>query len=230
MKNHMPLHLYEEILLLALHDEKGTVHLGALFEQAAGGALLTELLLSGRLTVNGEKSKARVIVKDESPMGDPLLDECLERIAGDKKQRRPLEWVQKFITIKRLRHRVGARLVEKGILMQKQDKVLLFFPRTRYPESDSRPENEILQRIRQAVIGTSLKIEPRTIVLIALARHTGLLHRAVEKKKLKEHKKHIEKLIAGEIAGTVTLEAVKAMQAAVMVAAIMPAITSSASH
>ena len=228
MKKPMPLHLYEEILLLALHDEKGTVHFGSSFAQAAGGAILAELLLAERLAVKGEKSKARIVVRDASPTGAPLLDECLERIAADKKERKPVDWVQKFAGIKQLKHRVAARIVETGVLKEKQDKVLLLFKRTVYPEADSGPEREIVRRIRQAIVGSSTNVEPRTVVLIALAKHTELLHHAVEKRKLKERKKRIEKLIAGEIAGTATKEVMEALQAAVMVAVIVPVIVTTA--
>jgi hypothetical protein len=203
------------------------VHFGAAFDQAAGGAILAELLLDGRLGVEGEKRKARVFVKSTEPLGEPLLDECLERIASDEKQRKPVEWVQKFAGIKRLKHRVAARLVARGILEEEQDKVLLIFNRTVYPEADAGPEREIVQRIRHAVVGSSTNVDPRTVVLIALAKHTDLLRRAVDKAKLKERKQRVEKLIAGEVAGAATKEAIEAMRAAVMVAVFVPVIVSS---
>jgi Golgi phosphoprotein 3 len=228
MKKHEALHLHEEILLLALNDEKGTVHFGASFDQAAGGAILAELLLTGRLAVEGEKGKARVVVKNTVPLEEPLLDECLARVAADEKKRKPVQWVQKFAGIKHLKHRVAARLVETGVLKEEKDKVLLLFNRTVYPEADAGPEREVIQRIRHAIVGSSTQVEARTVVLIALAKHTDLLRRAVEKSKLKERKKRVEKLVNGEIAGAATKDAVAAMQAAVMVAVFVPVIATTA--
>jgi hypothetical protein len=228
MKKQRPLHLYEEILLLALHDEKGTVHFGASFDQAAGGAILAELLLSGRIAVEGKKSKAKILLKDRSGTGEQLLDECLAQIADRKKPMKPAECVMKFATVKRLRHRIADRMVEMGILGQEQDKVLLLFNRTIYPEVDGSPEREITNRIHQAIVGSTMDISARTVVLIALAKHTGLLQHAVEKRKLKENKRQVEKIIAGEVAGVATGEAMEAVQAAVMVAVMVPMIATSA--
>ena len=45
------LHLYEEIMLLALRDEEGTVASGTMYNYAVGGALLAELLLEQRLRI-----------------------------------------------------------------------------------------------------------------------------------------------------------------------------------
>jgi len=230
MREGKRLFLHEEVLLLALNDEKGTVHFGALFDKAAAGALLAELLLAGRLCVEGEKAKARIHVKNSTPIGDPLLDECLERVVRDEKRRRPAEWIHRFATVKRLKHRIAEPLVDAGVLKEEEDRVLLVFPRTVYPEGDPRPEEEITGRMRRAVIGSATQVDPRTVVLIALAKHTDLLRRAVEKSLLKEHKKHIEKLIKGEVAGQATKEAVDAMHAALMVAVFVPVITSSSTR
>ena len=104
------------------------------------------------------------------------------------------------------------------------------FNRTLYPEHDSRPERELKQRIYQAVVGGG-DVEPRTAVLIALAKATGLLKRAVEKDVRKRHKDRIKKIAEGEAVGKAAKEAVDAMQAAVMVAVILPAVAAStASH
>jgi hypothetical protein len=224
MRKHDRLYLHEELLLLALHDEKGTIHFGATFDRAAGGAILAELLLAGRLGVEGEKGKARIVVKDSAPLGEPLLDECLEKIAGDEKRRKPAEWVRKFALIKKLKKRIAARLVADGVLREAEDRVLLVFNRTVFPELDSRPEQEIARRIRSVVIGSRTQVEPRTVVLIALAKHTGLLHHAVEKSTLKEHKATINQLIKGDVASQATKEAVEAMQAALMVVIGVPVV------
>ena len=63
------------------------------------------------------------------------------------------------------------------------------------------------------------------MVLIALAKRTGLLQHAVEKKTLELHKQRIKKLIDGNVAAEATKEAVEAMQAALMVAVFVPVVT-----
>ena len=228
MRKNRQLYLQEEILLLALHDEKGTLHFGASFDHAAAGAILAELLLAGRVRVEGEKGKARILLNGSEPLGDPLLDECLQRIAEEKKNKKPMEWITRFAHVKKLKKRVAARLVEEGILKEEEDKVLFVFNRTIYPEADSRPEHETIDRVRRAVVGSAPEVDPRTVVLIALSKHTGLLSRAVEKDVLKSHKKRVEALVKGDLAGKATKEAMDAMRAAVMVAVFVPTVTSTA--
>jgi hypothetical protein len=222
------LHLYEEILLLALHDEKGTVHFGASFAQAAGGAILAELLLDGYLEVVAEGKTSRIRVRDAAPPDDPLLAACFDRVAQEDRARSASRWVQRFATTKQLKERVAARLVERRILRREEAKVLLVFSRTVYPERDARPEREVVARLRRAVNGSG-PVTPRTVVLLALAHHTGLLKRAVEPRRLKERKAFIEKTIRGEVAGRATREAVQATQAAVMAAVVVPTVVTSAS-
>lgn len=221
------LHLQEEILLLSLNDEKGTVHFGASYDHAAAGALLAELLLTGRVGVEGEKGKARIVIRSSEPVGEPLLDECLRMIKETKKPKKPTEWVAKFAHIKRLKARVAENLVKEGVLKEEQDRFMLVFSRTVFPEADARPEQEIVRRIRRAVVGSGGSIDPRTAVLIALSKHTGLLSRAVDKEILKANKKRVQALVKGELVGDATKEALEAMRAAVMVAVFVPTVITS---
>ena len=73
----VPLYLHEEIMLLALRDEKGTVEFGTNYVHAICGAILAELLMAGRISVAEGKKKLVNPVSDE-PLGDPVLDECLQ--------------------------------------------------------------------------------------------------------------------------------------------------------
>ena len=63
-----PLYLHEEIMLLALRDEEGTVEFGSMYGYALGGAILAELLLAGRISVEEGKRKLVNLVSDE-PIG-----------------------------------------------------------------------------------------------------------------------------------------------------------------
>ena len=68
------------------------------------------------------------------------------------------------------------------------------------------------------------EIDIRTIVLISLAHNTNLLKVVFDKKKLKERKDRIEKIISGDMAGAAAKEAIEAMQAAIIVAVIVPTV------
>ena len=55
------LHLYEEIMLLALRDEDGTVASGAMYSYAVGGAILAELLLKQRLCIEEPRKRKKLV-------------------------------------------------------------------------------------------------------------------------------------------------------------------------
>jgi len=219
------LHLYEEILLLALRDEEGTVAWGAMDHFAVGGAILAELLLEKRVCIEEPRRNRKLVtLSSPAPTGDDLLDESLERIVGAKRRNRPQTWVSQFANIKQLRHRVAAQLCRRGILKVEEEKILLLFTRRVYPEFNPEPERRLIERLRHAIFTDAERVDPRTIVLMSLASSTGILPVIFDKKDLKARKKRIEQIVNGEVAGKAAKDAIAAMQAAIMVACITPTI------
>ena len=227
------LYLHEEIMLLALRDKEGTVFSGTMYNFAIGGAVLAELLVEKRIDVEAVKKKKLARVLSPAPLGDPLIDECLSKIAGAKKRAGLQDWVSKFAQMKNLKHRVAEQLARRWILRIDEDKVLGIFSRKIYPEIDPKPEREVIERLRQAIFGGSAEIDPRTVVLLSLAVSADLLKLVFDKKQLKSRKARIQQVVNGELTGKATKEAIEAMQAAVMVACFIPAmvvVSSAAGH
>ena len=229
-KQTRPLHLYEDVMLLALRNDKGTIAGGVMYQQAVGGALLAELILDGRVRAVTEGRKTYAVVERSGSSGDPILDECLQKVITSTKQRTLLHWVQKFAAIKQLKHRVAAGLVDRGILRAEEGRVLLIFSRRLYPELDSAAERAIVGRLSDVIFSDTASVDPRTTVLIALAQHSGLLKANLDRKRLRARRQRIESIAKGDAVGKATREAIEAVQAAVMVAAIMPAIIASGSN
>ena len=225
------LFLYEEILLLALRDEEGTIVSGTMYQYAIGAAILAELLLNKRIEVEQSGKRKLVNLISATPLGDPLLDECLEKIIHAKRRAVLQTWVSRFASIKNLKHRSARQLCRRGILRADEDKVLLIFTRKIYPEVNPGPERELIERLRYVVLTDANDIDPRIIVLLSLASSTGLLKMAFNKKELKDRKVRIKQIVNGEITGKAATEAIQAMQAAVMVACIVPTMmTATMSH
>ena len=220
MNRRNDLTLYEEILLLALDDKKGTTDLGGMYTRAMGGAVLAELVMRQAIAVGDDKQKKVNLVSGQ-PLGDSILDECLQQIAEQKKDKSARAWVMKFSNLKDFKNRTARQLVTKGILKESEDKVLGLFKRTIFPESDHGPERELVERLRKAIFTYSSEVEARTVVIVALAQATGLLNKIFDKKKLKERKKRLEKLTSGSVAGQATKEAVEAVQAAILVSTVV---------
>jgi hypothetical protein len=221
------LFLHEEITLLALRDRKGTIAYGTNYSYAVGGAALAELLLRKRAVVDQEKKKKFLRLVDPKPLGDPVLDECLGKLKDAKKRAQLKTWVTRFAKVKNLKHRVAKQLCRRGILRADEDKVMLLFTRKIYPELNPAPEREIMERLREAIFTDTDEIEPRTVVLLSLAKSADILKVNFDKKDLKARKKRIEKVAKGDVSAKATREAIEAMQAAVFVAVIVPAVTAS---
>ncbi len=215
-----PLRLYDEVLLLALRDKEGTVHFGAHVQYGMAAAFVAELLLERRIAVNADARKQLVDVVDRTPLDDELLDECLERLANAKRRGTVKTWVTRLAGLRRLRGRAAAGLVRRGVLKLEEDRVLLVFPRTTYPERDPKPEREIVARLRRAIFGGRVEVDPRTTLLIALTHATGILPHVFDKKRLKDRKARIQQITDGSLVGKATKEVVEAVQAAVIAASV----------
>ena len=208
------LHPYEELMLLALRDDKGTLESKAsMYQYALGGAILTELAMNEVIRIRSDK-KMLVDHVSSRHIGDPILDECLELVSSAKRRRRARDWVERFGTLKRLRHRVAEGLCRKGILKDSEDSVLFIFTRKTYPTIDPGPESEIIGRLREAIFGHSAEVEPGTAIVASLANATGLLPVHSRKKDLKTRKRRLEELASGDLVGVATAEAVRDAQAA----------------
>lgn len=224
MENPNGLYLHEEVMLLALRDEKGTIESGTMYQFAIAGAIIAELLLEGRIRLEQRKKKQYAVAHGLSHVGDDLMDECLMKIRDAKRPAQLQDWVIKFSGISKLKHRIAVKLSRKGILRVDEDKVLGFFSRTIYPEINPEPEKELRERLRRAIFSDTDEIDPRTVVLLALAQQGDLLNVAFEKKELKKRKERIEQIVNGNLAGKATREAVEAIQAAILVTTIVPVI------
>jgi golgi phosphoprotein 3 len=218
MKKPDRLLLHEEVMLLALRDEEGTIEAGSMYNYAIGGAILAELLLDGRIEIDRSRSKKGVVnVVSDEPIGEPLIDELLGKIATAKRRASVQTWVTRFASVTDLKHRAGAGLRLRGILRMKEEKFLLLFTRRVYPEVDPAPERELSEKLREAISSDTAEVDPRTAVLISLARSAGLLKTVLDKKELKSRKARIERIVSDQVAGKATKDAIEAAQAAMMI-------------
>lgn len=228
MSDQADLHLHEQLMLLALRDEKGTLESKAsMYSFALGGAILAELSIAGRIRVAPGK-RPLVDLVDRSPLGEPVLDECLEKVATAKRRAKAMTWVQRFAQIKRLRHRVAEGLCRQGILRDSEDKVLLFFTRKLYPTIDPKPERRLVDRLRKVVFGDSTP-DPQTATVAALANAAGLLAIHFDRKDLRRRKRHLKGIMESTPAGTAAQQAVRAAEQAAVAAIVAASAGSAAS-
>lgn len=222
MKNTTPLHLYEEIMLLCLRDEEGTISAGYP-DQLLAGAIIAELVLEAHITVDDTRRQL-VNVKNHRKTGDTIIDECLAKMKAAKRRASLQTWITRFAGIKELRHRVARQLCDRKILAASEDKVLFLFKRRIYPEINPGPEKEIIERMHRAIFGSDRNVDPRTTVLISIAYSSELLNQTFGRKTLKPQKKRLKQIANGDLAGKATKQVIDACQAAVIVACVIPTV------
>ncbi len=222
MEDRLPLH--EEVMLLALKDDKGSVDAKAQFyPQIVAGAILSELLLSNIIEVSPDK-KQRVEVVRDIPLDNNVLNEALDKILS-KKRPQPLKyWLNHLSGIPKLKNKIGQSLCEKGILDEVEVRILWVFSVTRFPEANPKVEKALIERLKDAIFSDSSKVDVRTATLISLLKKTNVLDIPFSSKQLKQRKDRIESIAKGELISDATAEVIQTIQAMVVITSVMPAI------
>ncbi len=212
------LRLHQELLLMALDDEKGTIR-ASNYKFALSAGLLGELLLEDRVILEqGSKpSKDRIIPANPKLLSDQLLDECLRKVHGSKKPRSPKNWIAKLSQTSGLRKRVATGLVRRGVLRERNTRILFLIPWTVYPELDPSPKRRLVERIRAAVLGDE-ELDDRTAIAVAVAASTGVLKPVLGKQVLKDRKDRIEQITESQVIAAAVKAAADEAAAAAAVA------------
>ncbi|ATW27940.1 GOLPH3/VPS74 family protein [Candidatus Formimonas warabiya] len=207
--------LPELLLLIALHDEKGTILSPAAtsINYGLAGAVIMELALRKKVELRDKK----ITVVDDSSTGDSVLDQALYNMKSQGKSKKPGYWVNKLSGQMTIKDFMTDRLVEKGIIRVEEHKILWIFDSPRYPMKDPLEEREIREQIRKIVLhGDSA--EPRTAVLIGLVNACRLTNEIFSKEERKEAQIRIKEIIKKDILSKAVADTVAAIEAAVMVA------------
>lgn len=212
MRSHQLL-LHEEVLLVALHDEKGTCPQPNT-DLAVAASVAYELLRAERVRLTEEKKPMLELVSDE-PVGEPALDEALGAIA-DGKPKRLGWWVERLGGRPDLRHATAKGLIERGVLERKEGGFFGLFG-DRYPERDGAPEAGIHARVSQAVL-TDGWVDDPTRALVAVLQAADLLGKVVDRKSLRARKARVRELSEGDAVGAALAEVLEAVQVAIVAA------------
>ena len=208
----------EDLLLLLLDDESGTLAQSDKIQPVLGGALLIELALAERIEV-GEKTRlwstAKVAVIDGAPVDDPLLLTAIETIGEKPRGAQDLVGRLGKDTLEELLR----RLEERGLVHPVKGKVLRLFPRTTWPAAD-RAHEDAVRNLVQGPLVHGLSADPRTSALISLLAAVGHAHKAVERGDVpaKEINARAKQISDGDWAAKAVKDAVAAAQAAMMAA------------
>ncbi len=191
------LNFAEELLLLALDDEKGTIIDKTSIKYGLVGALLMDLALVNRI----DNDLENLMLIDASPTGDDVLDEALDHIAQSEKTRTIAFWLVRLSQDSNaIKERLLHRLIQKGILKKEEEKILWVFARRRYPVRDDKEEKEVKTRIREVVLSDSIP-SSRDVVLISLIKGCYLVNEIFSDKEIDGVKERIEQIAKMDLIG-----------------------------
>lgn len=191
--------LMEEVLLLGLKDKEGyTSFWNDCISSGLRGCILIELGLRGRIELEKLGMRRRgllarkLIVKNDTPIGDVLLDEALKHL----KETDPPEsvgcWIEYLsgetwnplklrYQLKNVRERLAKNLVEKGVLTTEKQN-FLFFDMTTHPLTDNITKSRLIKKIQDAVltkwVNNPQQMDKRMLALIFLAHASDVLENA----------------------------------------------------
>ncbi len=195
----MNLNLAEELLLLGLETETGELMLNVTTSLPYGlaGALLLELFNYDRLEFADNKLK----VKDDTPVGDAVIDEAFALIKKSKDSYDSKYWVKKIISdMSELTDKIMNNLVAKGILKKEEKKILWIIPIDTFPMKDPIPTVHTRIRIREIVL-EDIKPDRRDIALLSLVKATNLIDELFLKEERKQATNIINDFIESEQIG-----------------------------
>lgn len=219
----------EDLLLLLLDDEDGTLVQQSFVDQALAGAVLAELALEGHVVLGDPRGwglKPHVLPAEGAAPDDEVLAEALVIVAERPRDAggllRPLG--------KGLRQRLAVRLVARGILRREEDKVLGLFPRTTWPTVDATHEADV-RRDLAATLLDGVPPGPRTAAIIGLLHAIGRSHKTIDRGGVPAHevRKRAKAVAEGDLASEAVSAAVQAMYTAVFTATVIPAVVAGSS-
>jgi hypothetical protein len=205
----------EDILLLATDDTTGKITSSSMhLDPALAGAVLIELVLAGRVGLEGEGKDGRVVVLPGGSLRDPVLDAALQRLV-EKSPLKPGQAISRLT--KGLRESLNTSLEQGGLLRRETGKVLGLFPTTRRPAQDSGYENAIRKQLAAALLHGQ-DPDPRSAAIISVLTAADLLQTVVDKPDLKAAKARGKEIGEGNWASDSVRKVIQEAQAAISAA------------
>lgn len=206
----------QDLLLVALDPSSHKVRLSSMSSDATlGGAALLDLVTAGRLALQGEGRKARVVVADPAPVDDAVLEASFSRVR-QRGHQRPATVVGRLG--KGVRKAELVRLVESGTIAPTGEK-LLGLSLERHEVVDAARRDDLVARLR-AVLLQDQPADATTGPLVGLLLASDQLKLVVDGPDRKRAKGRAKVVSEGDWASEGVRAAIAQAQAALMTAVI----------
>ena len=210
----------EEVMLLLLNDNGGKfVDVPApSLDCALAGAVLMDLAMENRIDTDPE----RLFVTDPAPLDDDLLDPTLERIVASTETHDTGYWIgETAVHADTIHDRSLARLVERGILRQEDDRFMWVFQTRRYPVIDNRTVREVKLRLMGVLFSDEIP-DARDILLISLSDVCGIFGSLLSTAELDSAAERIAQVRKLDLMGREVAKAVREIETSLAAAIAMP--------
>jgi len=206
--------LYEELLLLSIHADKGIFIGSAIDPLKPGlvGAVLAELALTGKISLSNNR---RLHLVDDSPTDDPILDNALSDLKGSEKERKFGYWINTLSQKpEKPRKKITASLVQKGLLMQEDENLVWVIPSPFHPEIKASTKYSVINRLRNIVLAKE-DAHPREIAFLGLVSACELLDLVFLRDERKVASQNINELVVYEAMKDPNLETIQEIVSAI---------------
>ncbi|MDP8016342.1 GPP34 family phosphoprotein [Rhodococcus hoagii] len=220
----------EDLLLLLLDDESGDPLVdGTRLPRVLAGAVLLELALDGYVTPadQGEDvERGRFAVRRAEAPADPILARALGVVADARRPMKPEAAIEKLDS--EVRAAVFERVIDRGWVRESRRKVLGIFPSKVWPPVDESHERGVRHEL-SGVLVEGLDPTPRAAALISLLSAVDAAAKVFPDTDRKMIRKRAKEIADGEWAGAAVRKAVDAINSAVFVAVMVPAMAAGSS-
>lgn len=220
----------EDLLLLLLDDDSGQPLVdGTKLPRVLAGAVLLELALDGYVTPaeGGEDvKKGRLAVRLDGTPDDPILARTVEVIRESRRPMKPEAAIEKLDS--EMRAAVFERVIDRGWVREDRRKILGIFPSKIWPPVDESHERGVRRDLEQVFVD-GLDPNPRTAAIISLLSAVDAAAKAFPDADRKAIRKRAKDIAEEEWAGAAVRKAVDAINSAVFVAVMVPAMTAGSS-
>lgn len=207
--------LYEELELLAIHEDKGIFISSARDRLIPGivGAILAELALSSKIRATNNH---RLQVEDDSPINDEILDDAIAALKSSEKERKVGYWLNNLVEKpEKLLKKVTKSLVQKGILTQEDDNLVWVVPSPLHPEINASAKYAIIQHLRGIVLAKE-SADLREVTFLSLLSACGLLDLVFLRDERKVASQYINQLLVGGAMNEPLLDTIQEIDAGIM--------------
>ena len=206
--------LYEELLLLSIHEDKGIFIGSAIDALKPGlvGAILAELALTGKIHTS---SNRRLQLVDGNSTNDPVLDDTLAALKESEKERKFGYWINTLNPKpEKLRKKITTRLIQNGLFTKEDDNLVWVIPSPLHPEVKASTKYMVIQHLRGIVLAKE-DAHPREIAFLSLVSACGLLDLVFLRDERKVASQYINELVVYEAMKDPNLETIQEIASAI---------------